>query len=429
MRLVCPNCEAKYEVPDDAIPDSGRDVQCANCGHAWFQMRARAGVAPAVADAQAETAAAGPAAAETEVPDKAAPQPTPAAPEPAQTGEVAEAVVADDPAPHDHVPHDDVPHDHVPHDPVADSPIAEELPPEAAAALDVALDAQVSDPAPAELSPAELSPDLAQPDLMQPDESVAAELAMAPGPEPEGAVGPVGAVAAEADGSPDAVADADPASEQPLELGAGSEQLTVDAAGVDAAGVDAAGDDAAAADAAGDDGARPGDEDPAPVAAAPYAVDDSVLAILREEAEREATARRAESLESQTDLGIETVMPPKVAALAAEVEAKPSARRDLLPDVEEINSTLRPSETQGEGGGAADFATLPPTAPRGFRSGFLAVMTIAILAAALYIVAPRLGGMVPALAGPLDSYVSLVDSLRLGLDGMMRSATVAINGS
>ena len=42
MRLVCPNCEAKYEVPEDAIPETGRDVQCANCGHAWFQMRPRA---------------------------------------------------------------------------------------------------------------------------------------------------------------------------------------------------------------------------------------------------------------------------------------------------------------------------------------------------------------------------------------------------
>ncbi|MFN3281925.1 MAG: zinc-ribbon domain-containing protein, partial [Tabrizicola sp.] len=24
MRLVCPNCEAKYEVPEDAIPETGR---------------------------------------------------------------------------------------------------------------------------------------------------------------------------------------------------------------------------------------------------------------------------------------------------------------------------------------------------------------------------------------------------------------------
>ena len=38
MRLVCPNCDAKYEVPDDAIPDGGRDVQCSACGHGWFQL-------------------------------------------------------------------------------------------------------------------------------------------------------------------------------------------------------------------------------------------------------------------------------------------------------------------------------------------------------------------------------------------------------
>ena len=67
MRLVCPNCEAKYEVPDDAIPDNGRDVQCANCGHAWFQMRARSGAALSVAEVLAVVA---PAAADA--PEKAA---------------------------------------------------------------------------------------------------------------------------------------------------------------------------------------------------------------------------------------------------------------------------------------------------------------------------------------------------------------------
>jgi hypothetical protein len=74
-----------------------------------------------------------------------------------------------------------------------------------------------------------------------------------------------------------------------------------------------------------------------------------------------------------------------------------------------------------------DFVAPPPEAPRGFRSGFLSLMTVAILAAALYLAAPRLAVVVPALAGPLESYVSLIDSMRLGLDGMMRSATVAIS--
>lgn len=37
MLLICPKCVAQYEVDDDVIPDSGRDVQCAACQHTWFQ--------------------------------------------------------------------------------------------------------------------------------------------------------------------------------------------------------------------------------------------------------------------------------------------------------------------------------------------------------------------------------------------------------
>ena len=40
MRLICPNCGAQYEVDDQVIPDTGRDVQCSNCGHTWFQQPA-----------------------------------------------------------------------------------------------------------------------------------------------------------------------------------------------------------------------------------------------------------------------------------------------------------------------------------------------------------------------------------------------------
>ncbi|MEN8840042.1 MAG: zinc-ribbon domain-containing protein, partial [Octadecabacter sp.] len=38
MRMICPNCGAQYEVADDVIPASGRDVQCSNCGHTWFEQ-------------------------------------------------------------------------------------------------------------------------------------------------------------------------------------------------------------------------------------------------------------------------------------------------------------------------------------------------------------------------------------------------------
>lgn len=37
MRLICPNCGAQYEVPPEAIPPAGRDVQCSACGRTWFE--------------------------------------------------------------------------------------------------------------------------------------------------------------------------------------------------------------------------------------------------------------------------------------------------------------------------------------------------------------------------------------------------------
>ncbi len=36
MRLICPNCTAEYEIPEDAIPAVGRDLQCSSCGVTWF---------------------------------------------------------------------------------------------------------------------------------------------------------------------------------------------------------------------------------------------------------------------------------------------------------------------------------------------------------------------------------------------------------
>lgn len=38
MILTCPACSARYEVARLALPDSGRDVVCVACGHAWFYL-------------------------------------------------------------------------------------------------------------------------------------------------------------------------------------------------------------------------------------------------------------------------------------------------------------------------------------------------------------------------------------------------------
>lgn len=292
MRLVCPNCEAKYEVPDDAIPDSGRDVQCANCGHAWFQMRPRAAAAAAASAPVEELSA------------PAEPRPPVEAPMP-QIEEVPEPVPVELP--------DEGPQE-APEEPPVEAP--EELPVEA------------------------------------PEEVPVEEPEVEPAPE----------------------------------------------------------------------------EDEPPVERAPeagYKVDDSVLAILREEAEREAKARQSEAVAPKLQ-----VVPPVAAVTAVAVEeAKPAPRRDLLPDVEEINSSLRPSE-HPQGDDEASAAMPPPVAQSrgGFRSGFLMVMTLAMIGSGLYIAAPTLSRLVPSLEAPLESYVAVVNSLRLQLDGVMQQATVALNG-
>jgi predicted Zn finger-like uncharacterized protein len=38
MLLICPECSAKYNVADGAIPAAGRAVRCAACHHGWTQM-------------------------------------------------------------------------------------------------------------------------------------------------------------------------------------------------------------------------------------------------------------------------------------------------------------------------------------------------------------------------------------------------------
>jgi resuscitation-promoting factor RpfA len=170
-----------------------------------------------------------------------------------------------------------------------------------------------------------------------------------------------------------------------------------------------------------------------------------VLAILREEAERETQARLADAkpLETQTDLGLESAMlGGKKAGKKVEVissddpvvgqseddDAKPSGRRTLLPDVEEINSTLRPSEQSQDQEMGDDGMPAVAETRSSFRSGFLLVMAVAIIGAAVYGSAGMIADLVPALAGPLEAYVSFIDSLRLQLDGLMQNATVAING-
>jgi predicted Zn finger-like uncharacterized protein len=91
MRLVCPNCDAEYEVDATLIPDAGRDVQCSNCGHAWFQG-SPAIEAETVSEAALFAPAVGGAADQDDEPDLP-PPPPPAPPAPAAAARSIDASV------------------------------------------------------------------------------------------------------------------------------------------------------------------------------------------------------------------------------------------------------------------------------------------------------------------------------------------------
>lgn len=306
MRLICSSCGAQYEVDDSVIPETGRDVQCSNCGHTWFQMAALQLTSRLEAGA-----------------------PEPAKQAASATPEKAEDKTADDP---------------------------------------------VDEPA-------------------SPEEA------------------PVGAVPAD---TPD----------------------------------DRAPDD----DEARDDEA----DDPEEAAQAPSLVgamgrrklDESVRNVLQEEAEREVRVRKSESeaLESQPDLGLSPAA--SLAGTAAEARDRVvrvrgdeddldedglttrAARRELLPDIEEINSTLRATSERGDEAAARDAPEALAARNRsGFRRGFSLAVLISALAVALYLLAPVIAETVPALEPALAAYVTAMDSARAWLDETMKSLTAAIKGA
>lgn len=291
MRLICPNCGAQYEVDESVIPDAGRDVQCSNCGQAWFQMSA------AQLRAQEEAAAATDAPPEgTEVWLEA---------EAGVPGEVAAEVAAED------------------------------------ATADVV--------------------DAAPPPLPEPPE---------PEPEPEPAVAPV---------------------------------------------------------------------EPEPKR---KTLDDAVMNVLREEAARERRAREAEGGPVVDEPEVAAVAVAAVAAGAAAREddsdisredysdddavISRASRRELLPDIEEINSTLRATSDRG---GEAASMDAPETLRRrrsGFRMGFSTAIVIAAFLLLLYVMAPAIAARIPATAPALDAYIGAVDGFRVWLDGTLRGLTASM---
>ena len=166
-------------------------------------------------------------------------------------------------------------------------------------------------------------------------------------------------------------------------------------------------------------------------------IDPAVADILRQEAEHEAEIRDQENtgLESQPDLGFDDSVDDEGARRAREarermarmrgeeIEANTSvaalgSRRDLLPDIEEINSTLR--STNDRQFAVAENGDAPVKKKRGFKFGFITVVLIAIVLAAIYIFAPDIAKAVPQVDPLISNYVSIVDQGRTWLDGQLQ---------
>lgn len=323
MRLICPSCEANYEVDDRVIPDDGRDVQCSNCGHTWFQKSARM---------LAEEEAAAAPAIEPDVTEEAA---TPAETDPEPAPEPAFAPVEPEP----------------------------ELEPE------------IEEP--------DTEPDVWAQDDSEDEETVSANDIWRDDPETEEEPAP------------------EPEPEEELSPAPQMQRRPLDAA---------------------------------------------VQNILREEADHETRAREAEGFNpAPADIAPQPTPAGDAPELASPTSALDSAisamladegnatevsnRRDLLPDIEEINSSLRSASDRDDlSDPEAEAAMVEARERSRYRAGFILMLVLFGIAALVYAMAPTIEGMYPAAGPALAGYVDFVNSVRIGLDAALLSAVDGISG-
>lgn len=192
-------------------------------------------------------------------------------------------------------------------------------------------------------------------------------------------------------------------------------------------------------------------DEPAPDGRRP--LDPAVRDLLREEAEREERLRAGgDGVETQDEMPLESAAPEGSAERAArdavlseadenfegdlgqedaaitEAVAATMAggsRRDLLPDIEEINSTLRATGDRSAGEDASTDIETIETRPRrrnGVRLGFGLVLLIAAGLILAYANAPALTDRFPQAGPTLLRYVETVDDFRVWIDELAQGA-------
>lgn len=371
MKLICPNCDAQYLVDDGLIPDAGRDVQCSNCGSTWFQPSA-ADVAQAAAEREGGDLQARPVDAVEDDGWDDVPMPDLS---------VTEPMAPQSPEPQ------------VPQAPVSDAP-------------DPALGAE--EEGDEEDEPEGLSEALAERPRRAVDDAVLEVLREEA--EREKAARAAAAQPARATVQSTVQSTVHPATQPAARPGSG--QGTVLAAGL-------------------------ADQAPAPTAPRPQRraePQEQADSTPQSPAPEPAPAPAPEPEVPSTDPTPPAESTPEAAEAAPVAEVLPevgASRRDRLPDIEEINSTLRASADPTRAGDPEQAnPELEVLSKRrsSFRVGFGSVMFLAALALITYIHAPRISAQVPALKAPLQAYVGAVDRGRVWLDQSVSGITKGDEG-
>lgn len=402
MRLTCPNCNAQYEVAVDAIPADGRDVQCSNCGTTWFQ-EGRGRERPA-AQSRPVRKVAGETVASDELADVAAEAEAPVAEDvtpdataadvPEAEAEIAEPEAADsapDAAASDLDDIADTPAAPAPRRPAADEETLEILRQERAYEARQRAAArrrrQVQPPDPEDLRPrpdAEALEEQARSSAAAERERMAAAASVA---RSRGTYEELDGVAE------DTTVPRHPVREAPLT----PREAARRAAAAESADV------------------APSQPD-APVKTVDEAENDDL---------NDVVAALVHDTEDDDPSDVLDVNGAGAALGSVSVSGDKLARRELLPDIEEINSSLRPDERalaaqeededadlRGQSGGNS-----------GFRIGFLAIFAIVLILIGGYLFAGPIAEAVPALAATLEGYVDWVDLRRIELDRAAEALT------
>lgn len=166
-------------------------------------------------------------------------------------------------------------------------------------------------------------------------------------------------------------------------------------------------------------------------------VDPRALDILKEEADRELASRKKEraavEVQSEFDLTAQDdgeepsrALRARMARLRGESDPRPHRaksrqsegggyappERELLPDIDEINSSLRPPDTDADALEAEQKAS--------FRRGFGMMIGLAATLVILYIAAPAIVQALPGLKPTMVAYLDAANGFRDFVDGIIR---------